>query len=106
MAQPIDVQIPHRLGREEAKRRIAANIGKLQRHLPGPAEVRSAWAGDRLDMQVKMLGQQVAASMRVEETVVHCRIDLPDFLSFVAAPVEAMLRRVGPELLEDHRPRP
>ena len=59
MAQPIDVSVPHKLGREEAKRRIAANMGSLQRHIPGGAAVTSNWVGDRLDLGISALGQTV-----------------------------------------------
>ena len=41
MTQPIDVDLPHNLGKEEARRRIASNIHKLQEHIPGGAQVQS-----------------------------------------------------------------
>ena len=66
MAQPIDVSVPHKLGREEAKRRIAANMGSLQRHIPGGAGVTSNWVGDRLDLGISAMGQTVDASITVE----------------------------------------
>ena len=44
MSQPIHVDLPHNLGREEAQRRIAANIHKLQGYIPGGAEVTSDWS--------------------------------------------------------------
>ena len=43
MTQPIDVSVPHKLGREEAKRRIAANIGSLQGPIPGGAAEFVGW---------------------------------------------------------------
>ena len=35
MQQPIDVDLPHKLGRDEARRRIAGNFHKLRDHIPG-----------------------------------------------------------------------
>lgn len=102
MQQPIDVSIPHRLGREEAKRRIAGNIGKLQSHIPGGAGVTSSWTGDRLDLGVTALGQSVDAAITVEDSQVRVHIELPGMLGLFAAPIEAMLKSKGPELLEDH----
>ena len=102
MTQPIDVSIPHKLGREEAKRRIAGNIGKLQSHIPGGAAVTSSWVGDRLDLGVTALGQTVDSAITVEEAQVRVHIELPGLLALFAAPIEAMLKAKGPELLEDH----
>ena len=103
MQRPLDVDLPHQLGREEARRRIAGNIHKLEKHIPGGASrVDSSWAGDTLNLQVHAMGQSVDAQIEVMETNVHCRILLPGMLSFFAGPIEAMLRQKGSTvLLED-----
>ena len=105
MERPIDVDLPHQLGREEAHRRIATNIHELQEHIPGGAShIDSNWAGDRLTLNVHALGQTVEALIDVEETKVHCRIQLPGMLALFAAPIESMLRLKGNDLLlEDKR---
>jgi hypothetical protein len=105
MQRPIDVDLPHKLGREEARRRLANNIHKLQDHIPGGAShVDSSWVGDRLNLTVHAMGQAVEAEIDVEETKVHCRIQLPGMLSLFAAPIEAMLKAKGSDLLlEDKR---
>jgi len=102
MAAPIDVSLPHKLGREEAHRRIAANIHSLQDHIPGGAShVTSNWVGDRLDLQIHAMGQAVDAQITVEETKVRCHVMLPGMLALFAGPIEAMLNRKGNLLLED-----
>jgi hypothetical protein len=105
MERPIDVDLPHKLGRDEAHRRIANNIHKLQEHIPGGAShVDSSWAGDRLILNVHAMGQTVEALIDVEETKVHCRIQLPGMLALFAAPIESMLKLKGSDLLlEDKR---
>jgi hypothetical protein len=105
MQRPIDVDLPHKLGRDEARRRLANNIHKLQDHIPGgAAHVDSSWEGDRLNLNVHAMGQSVEAQIDVEETKVHCRIQLPGMLSLFAAPIEAMLKAKGGDLLlEDKR---
>ena len=101
MSKPIVVDLPHSLGAAEAKRRIAGGIGQLGEHLPGGADVRSGWTGDRLDLGVKAMGQEVAAKIDVQEKIVRLEVQLPAFLSFFGNKVESLIRRHGTELLED-----
>lgn len=103
MTQPIQVDVPHKLGKAEARRRIAANTDTLRDHIPGGAEVTSEWAGDRLDLAVQALGQSVDAAIEVDETKVRVRVVLPGMLSLFARPIEAALQKKGGMLLEDHR---
>ena len=99
MQQPIHVDLPHSLGRDEAQRRIAANIHKLQSYIPGGAQVTSNWSGSRLDMTVGAMGQQVDAQIDVEDRYVRCNLQLPAMLAMLAKPIEAMLRSKGGDLL-------
>jgi hypothetical protein len=101
MSGPITVDLPHSLGAEEAKRRIAANIGGLTSHLPAGADVASAWEGDRLKLDVGAIGQQVSAGIDVQESIVRVSVLLPPALAFFGKVVEAGLRRSGPALLEN-----
>lgn len=105
MQQPIDVDLPHKLGREEARRRISGNFHKLRDHIPGGASrIEERWNGDRLNLTIHAMGQAVEAQIDVEETRVHCRIQLPGVLALFAAPIEAMLKANGSDLLlEDKR---
>lgn len=103
MQQPIQVDLPHKLGKEEARRRIAGNIHKLKEHIPGgAAQVDSSWQGDELTLNVHAMGQAVEARIGVDENVVHCRVMLPGMLAMFARPIEAMLQKKGNVLLEDH----
>ena len=103
MAQPIEVDLPHKLGKEEARRRIANNIHKLTEHIPGGAQVESGWTGDQLNLRVQALGDSVQATIDVEETKVRVKVLLPGLLGMFAGPIQAALQRKGHVLLEDHR---
>ena len=103
MSQPIQVDLPHSLGKEEARRRIAANIHKLEKQIPGGANVQSAWAGDQLNLAIAAMGQSVNAALDVEDSRVRCQIALPGMLSLFAAPIQAALRSKGSELLLDDK---
>jgi putative polyhydroxyalkanoate system protein len=102
MSQPIDVDLPHNLGKDEARRRIANNIHKLQEHIPGGAQVQSGWAGDQLNLDVAAMGQSVAATIDVHDKSVHLKVLLPGMLGMFAGVIQAGLKKSGGALLEDH----
>ena len=101
MTQPIQVDLPHKLGAAEARRRIDGGMGKLKDFIPGGAEVRSAWTGDRLALQVSAMGQEVNAQIDVQDSYVRVELLLPPALGFFRQAIEAALRRKGKDLLED-----
>jgi hypothetical protein len=101
MSSPIKVDLPHSLGAQEAKRRLQNGLGKLKDHIPGGADVQASWQDDRMNLAVAAMGQQVRATLDVEEKLVRLEVLLPPMLSFLAKPIEALLRRQGAELLED-----
>ena len=104
MERPVEVELSHKLGREEARRRIAGNVNKLHDHIPGgAAQVHSNWVGDQLKLDITAMGQKVAAMIEVEETKVRCRVMLPGMLAFFAGPIEAALNRKGSDLLLEDR---
>src|SRR5690349_22145395 len=102
MTQPIEVDLPHKLGRDEARRRIANNIHKLQDHIPGGAQVQSGWSGDQLNLDVAAMGQAVAATIDVQESVVRLKVLLPGMLGMLSGVIQAALQKKGSVLLEDH----
>ena len=102
MSHPIEVDLPHQLGKDEARRRIANNVHKLQDHIPGGAQVQSGWAGDQLSLNVQALGEAVHATIDVEETKVRLRVLLPGMLGMFSGVVQAALQKKGSVLLEDH----
>ena len=102
MTQPIDVDLPHNLGKDEARRRIANNIHKLQEHIPGGAQVQSGWSGDQLNLQVAAMGEAVNATIDVMESKVHVKVLLPGMLGMFSGVIQAALQKKGNVLLEDH----
>lgn len=104
MGQPIDVDLPHKLGKEEAKRRIGGNIHKLHEQIPGGGKVTSRWEGDTLKLSVAAMGDNINADLTVYDSNVHCHFDLPGLLGMFAQPIAAMLKAKGGDLLlEDKR---
>ena len=105
MSQPITVDVPHTLGAAEAKRRIQANIGGLGAKLPAGAQVRPVWEGDRLKLDVTMLGQTAEAELDILDSLVRIKVLLPPALAFFRQAIEAGLRQGGAVLLEDRTKR-
>jgi putative polyhydroxyalkanoate system protein len=103
MTQPIEVDLPHSLGKDEARRRIANNVHKLQEHIPGGAQVQSGWVGDQLNLDVAAMGQAITATIDVEETKVRLKVVLPPMLGMFSGMIQAALQKKGDVLLEDHR---
>src|SRR6476659_2608304 len=103
MTQPIEVDLPHSLGKDEARRRIANNVHKLQEHIPGGAQVQSGWVGDQLNLDVAAMGQSITATIDVEETNVRLKVALPPMLGMFSGMIQAALQKKGDVLLEDHR---
>ena len=74
MERPIEVDLPHKLGREEARRRIAGNVHKLTDHIPGgAADVKGGGPGyvqligsRRLSSELGNLVEAVAAAIGAE----------------------------------------
>ena len=102
MSQPIDVDLPHNLGKDEARRRIANNVHKLEEHIPGGAKVQSGWTGDQLNLQIAAMGESVNATIDVMDSKVHLRVLLPGMLGMFSGVVHAALQKKGSVLLEDH----
>jgi len=101
MTTPLTVDLPHKLGAEEARRRIERNVGRLGSAIPGGAKVGSSWTGNRLDLDVGAMGQQVAAQIDVQESVVRLTVNLPPALAFFGGMIEPLIRSQGAAMLED-----
>ena len=100
MERPIEVDLPHRLGKDEARRRIASNVHRLRDAIPGGAtHVESRWEGDELHLDIAAMGQTIATTIAVEESKVRLRLMLPPMLAMFAGPIEAALSRKGGDLL-------
>ena len=103
MTQPIEVDLPHSLGKDEARRRIANNVHKLEEHIPGGAQVQSGWTGDQLNLDVAAMGQSVTAQIDVMDTKVRLKVLLPPMLGMFSGLIQGALQKKGSVLLEDHR---
>lgn len=101
MSKPVIVNIPHDLGREEARRRLETGFGRLREQIAGKAlAFGERWEGERLHFDAAALGQKVSGRVDVLEKSVRIEVDLPWVLASIAEKVQGRLRKAGTLLLE------
>ena len=100
MTEPVELDIPHKLGREAARARIAGGVGKLESYIPGGSVTEHKWDGDTLRFTVAAMGQRVATTIDVLDSHVHLKAELPPFLALFANKIRDVLGREGPKLLK------
>ncbi len=100
MTHPINLDIPHKLGKAEARERLDKGVGKIGDYVPGSGEVVHHWEGDTLHFTVSAMGQSIICLVEVFEDKVHANIDLPPFLSLFASKIRGAFGKALPKLLK------
>jgi hypothetical protein len=99
MPAPLVVSIPHRLGREEASRRLKAGLTRAASSMPVLKVDEERWDGDRMTFRVRALGQAAAGHVDVEDNHVRVEVTLPWLLQRFAEVAQATIRNRGKLLL-------
>jgi hypothetical protein len=99
MSAPLIVSIPHRLGREEATRRLQAGLTRAAASLPVLKVDEERWEGDHMAFRVRAMGQAVFGHLDVADDHVQLEITLPWLLQRFAQMAQAMIRDRGRLLL-------
>jgi len=106
MPRPVVVDIPHNLGKEEAKRRLQSGFGNVRSNLAGNFMVlKDAWSGDHLDFQANLLGQTTKGKVDVADNHVRLEVELPMVLAMLAEKAKALVKRQGQLMLEKPTPK-
>ena len=100
MSQPVVITIPHRLGKEEALRRIRPALGNASQNFPVLKVEEEVWSEDRLDFRVRALGQVAAGIVHVGDDNVRLEVTLPWLLHKFAEAVQTTIAGRGRVLLE------
>ena len=105
MARSITINIPHSLGKDEARKRIASGFGRLQDQmtggLAGMIAVQNRWEGNRLHFAGTALTQSITGRIDIEDKFVQMQLDVPQILTALANLIERKLQKVGQQLLEE-----
>jgi hypothetical protein len=101
MSKPLVVSIPHRLGKEEALRRLQSGLSSVRTNFGHLFSVQEeVWTGDHLQFRVSALAQVVSGSIDVAEDHVHLELFLPWLLAKLAEKIQPLIRREGTLMLE------
>lgn len=102
MARPVVVSLPHRLGQQEALRRMQAGLaGVRQKYGAVIAVDEETWVGNRLTLRLRAAGQSAAAVVDVEEDHVRMEVTLPWLLAKVAERFVPTIEREATLMLEN-----
>ena len=101
MSQPLIVSIPHRLGREEAKRRLDSGISRIRPELAGlVSSFDYSWDQDRLNFRAVAMWQAITGAIEVLDDVVRIEIDLPWMMRLLGETIMKQVRGRGIAMLE------
>ncbi|WP_315830811.1 polyhydroxyalkanoic acid system family protein [Bradyrhizobium prioriisuperbiae] len=101
MAQPFIVSIPHKLGKEEATRRMKAGLGSIKSQYGKVLQVNEEiWSGDRLAFRITALNQQASGTLDVADDHVRLEVVLPWLLAGIAHGAQTMIRERANRMLE------
>ncbi len=101
MGEPVIVTIPHRLGKQEATRRLQTGFGNVRSTIGQKFVVlKDEWKGDHLDFQASLLGQTTTGKVDVADDHVRLEVELPWMLAMLANKAKAIVQKQGQLMLE------
>jgi hypothetical protein len=101
MANTITINVPHNLGIETAKKRLAERIEALQReYVDKVAQSEVTWAGDVATIRVAALGQTATARMTVLADMLRIEVDLPWLLAKLSGGIQDFISRNAKDVLK------
>ena len=101
MTTPLVVSIPHRLGKQEAVRRLKTGLGQARTNFGHLMSVdEEVWNGDSLTFRVRALGQSANGVIDVADDHLRLEVSLPWLLAKLSERLVPAIRKEGTLLLE------
>lgn len=101
MSTPVTVTVPHRLGKEEAQRRLKTGLANARGRFGALLSFEDeTWAGDTLSFRLRALGQSAAGTITVAQDNVVITVMLPWLLARAAEYLLPEMRKQTTLLLE------
>jgi hypothetical protein len=99
MSAQLVVSIPHRLGRDEATRRLKGGLSRAAASVPVLSVDEERWEGDRMFFRVRAIGQAASGQIDVADDHVRLEVTLPWLLQRFAEKAQSLIRERGQLLL-------
>jgi Putative polyhydroxyalkanoic acid system protein (PHA_gran_rgn) len=101
MPPPLIVSIPHRVGREEATRRLKSGLDTARTKLAQIFTVEEeTWSDNHLQFRVRALGQAASGTIDIAEDYARLEVVLPWPLAQIADKVQRAVQSQGTTMLE------
>jgi len=101
MNAPLTVSVPHRLGKEEALRRLKGGMSHIASNLGALITIeQEVWEGDTLTFQMRGFGQSASGTVAVFEDTVRIEVMLPWLLAKLGERLLPALKKETTLLLE------
>jgi Putative polyhydroxyalkanoic acid system protein (PHA_gran_rgn) len=101
MSQPLVVSIPHRLGKDEALRRLKNGLGNAGANFGHLFSVQEeSWIDNHLRFRISALGQAATGAIDVADDHVRLELFLPWLLAKLVETFQPIIRKEGALLLE------
>ena len=99
MSAPLVVSIPHRLGREEATRRLKVGLTRAASSIAVLKVDEERWQDNQMFFRVRALGQAASGHIDVADDHVRLEVVLPWLLQRFAEVAQIAIRNRGTLLL-------
>ena len=99
MSAPLVVSIPHKLGREEAMRRLKGGLARAAASVPVLQVDEERWEDNRMFFRVRAVGQVASGQIDVGDDQVRLEVMLPWLLQRFALAAQQAIRSRGQLLL-------
>jgi Putative polyhydroxyalkanoic acid system protein (PHA_gran_rgn) len=101
MTSPLTVSVPHRLGKDEAVRRLKGGMSQMATKLGALITIeQETWEGDTLTFQMRGFGQSASGTIAVFEDSLRIEVMLPWLLAKLGERLLPALKKETTLLLE------
>jgi hypothetical protein len=99
--QPLVIVVPHRLGRQEAKRRLDAGIARLRPELGAfVSALNYGWQADTLNFNAQPMWLTIGGRIVVQDDTVRIEIDLPWLMRLLGDTIQKQVSERATLMLE------
>jgi len=97
----MDIDIPHNLGKDEARRRIELGLPKLEQHIPGGGSLSANWPSDyALELTIHAMAQKIPVTLAIADDRLTGQVSVPVFLSMMSEQIAEFMKTSAQKMLE------